>query len=112
MASRTGARNPLTTHERAVAEIGAEIGDKGRTIPEHAEILGIAAGTLYRFLHDPDYEPRDNAIRFKLGLDPIVEVLGEWCHAGCGRSFPKRKGRKWCGKACSSREYRRKRSTT
>jgi hypothetical protein len=70
--------------------------------------MGVAPRTLWNYIY-LGKEPRDNAIRFKLGLDPIVEVRGEWCQAGCGRSFPKRKGRKWCGKACSSREYRRKR---
>lgn len=60
--------NPLTTCERARDELEARMATLGCSIPEMARRINVAPGTLYRFLHDPDYEPKRADIRQALGL--------------------------------------------
>jgi len=91
---------------------------------------------IYRITKD-GYEPQNNAVREMLGLSKIIKMVAcRTCNivhtaqcpetkasnlpvppgfvvvdadlCSCGRAFPARAGRKWCSKACSSREYRRR----
>jgi len=99
-------QNRVTTCGMVKVEWRIRYTASGKNMRQFAQNYGIPHGTLWRFINDPGYEPRDPALRAKLGLPIRIEVDADLC--SCGRAFPKRAGRKWCGKACSCREYRRR----
>lgn len=68
--------------EAARNRLAATLESDEMTYGRLAEQLEVSKGVLWRFINDPDYEPRDNEIRKKLGLREIIKIRSKRNHLG------------------------------